>query len=192
MSRRNSLGSDSSINSYASALSDDSYLKTLKPGIDDQFQKMLRDVKMVENQRSILKERKIQSHEVKKRDPNDTDRPLAWTDQMDADYQSYKAKVDILKIAKRVQEASQRDAKETINRDLSAQEKARYKALDDDKEWLDAAISAASERLGFMTKYPNALDTQNTRNHIKAAEDNLNSAKKAVREIETQKRSARL
>jgi hypothetical protein len=40
-----------------------------------------------------------------------------------------------------------------------------------------------------MTKYPNALSTPSTKTHIKAAEDNLNSAKLAKREIEVQKQS---
>ncbi|KAI1747725.1 hypothetical protein F4782DRAFT_520162 [Xylaria castorea] len=188
MSRRSSSGSDSSINSYTSVLSDDSYLKTLQPGIDDQFQEMLSHVKKIENHRRVLKERKIQSHEVKKRDPNDVGRRLDWTKQMDADYASYKAKVDVLSAAKSVQEASSRAARQSRKADLSTQEKVRNKALEDDKKWLNAAIAASTERLGFMTKYPNALDTPTTRSHIKAAEDNLNSAKLAVREIEPQKK----
>lgn len=40
-----------------------------------------------------------------------------------------------------------------------------------------------------MTKYPDALSTPSTKTHIKAAEDNLNSAKLARREIEVQKQS---
>ncbi|KAI1734077.1 hypothetical protein F4680DRAFT_365179 [Xylaria scruposa] len=186
MSRRSSSGSNSSTESYTSVLSDDSYLKTLKP-IDDQFQEMLSHVRIIENHRRVLKERKIQSHEAKKRDPNDVDK-RKWTDQMEADYASYKAKVDVLSAAKNVQVASERVARQSRKADISTQEKVRNIALEDDKKWLDAAVAAATARLGFMTKYPNALNTPFTKSHIKAIEDNLNSAKLAVREIETQKK----
>ncbi|TGJ80525.1 hypothetical protein E0Z10_g8231 [Xylaria hypoxylon] len=194
MSRRSSSSSQKSNDSYTSVLSDDSYLATLKPGIDDQFKEMLNHVKMIENNRKVLKERKIQSHEAKKRDPNDVNRRLDWLPQMEADYKSYKAKVDLLSAAKTTQEASEKAAKKSKNADLATQEKARNAALDDDRIWLAAAIAcffythlAATARLGFMTKYPDALSTPSTKSHIKAAEDNLSSAKKALREIEIQK-----
>lgn len=48
---------------------------------------------------------------------------------------------------------------------------------------------AAEARLGFMTKYPNAYSTPSHRNHIKAVEDNLNSAKLAQREVQNQLKS---
>lgn len=48
---------------------------------------------------------------------------------------------------------------------------------------------AAEARLGFMTKYPNAFSTLSTRNHLTAVEDNINSIKAALKEIETQKKS---
>ncbi|RYP13396.1 hypothetical protein DL767_010754 [Monosporascus sp. MG133] len=188
MSRRSSSSSGKSTDSYASVLSDDSYLATLKPGIDDQFKEMLSHVKVIENDRKILKERKIQSHEAKKRDPNDTQRRTDWTPQMEADYASYKAKVDALFAAKKVQEASEKVAKQSKTADIAIQEKNRNEALRDDEKWLDAAIAAATARLGFMTKYPNALSTPSTKSHIKAAQDNLNSAKQARREIEIQKK----
>ncbi|TRX92147.1 hypothetical protein FHL15_007014 [Xylaria flabelliformis] len=185
MFRRSSSSSISSIESYTSVLSDNSYLKTLKP-TDNQFQEILSYVRIIESHRTVLRERKIQSHEAKKRDPNDTDQ-RKWTDQMDADYASYKAKVDVLSAAKHVQEALETVAKQSKKADISIQEKARKIALEDGKKWLDAAIAASTARLGFMTRYPNALNTPSTKSHIKAIEDNLNSAKRAVREIETQK-----
>lgn len=40
-----------------------------------------------------------------------------------------------------------------------------------------------------MTKYPNAYSTPSHRNHIKAMEDNLNSAKLAQREVQNQLKS---
>lgn len=246
MSRISSFGSNTSTDSYTSVLSDDSYLATLKPGIDDQFQDMLSHIRVIENHRRVLRERKIQSHQAKKRDPNDVDRRLDWSPQMDADYASYKAKVNLLSAAKSTQEASEKIARKSKRADLSTQEKARNTALEDDKAWLDAAIAyvdnpssscpgmllplwervlshclshfpstpdissrvlplneslesvvltsgvwirAATARLGFMTKYPNALSTPSTRSHITAVEDNLNSAKNAAREIEIQKKS---
>ncbi|KAI1159852.1 hypothetical protein F5B18DRAFT_635283 [Nemania serpens] len=188
MSRISSFGSNTSTDSYTSVLSDDSYLATLKPGIDDQFQDMLSHIRVIENHRRVLRERKIQSHQAKKRDPNDVDRRLDWSPQMDADYASYKAKVNLLSAAKSTQEASEKIARKSKRADLSTQEKARNTALEDDKAWLDAAIAAATARLGFMTKYPNALSTPSTRSHITAVEDNLNSAKNAAREIEIQKK----
>lgn len=48
---------------------------------------------------------------------------------------------------------------------------------------------AGEARLGFMTKYPNAYSTPSHRNHIKAVEDNLNSAKLAQREVQNQLKS---
>lgn len=40
-----------------------------------------------------------------------------------------------------------------------------------------------------MTRYPNAYSTPSHRNHIKAVEDNLNSAKLAQREVQNQQES---
>lgn len=121
-------------------LSDDSYLATLKPGIDDLFKEMLNHVKMIENDGPIQLERKIQSHEAKRRDPADTKKRTDWTPRVEADYLSYKAKVDVLKVAKRVQEASENVAKNNENTDIPTQEKHRNRALIDDGLWLDAAI----------------------------------------------------
>ncbi|KAK4181994.1 hypothetical protein QBC35DRAFT_510749 [Podospora australis] len=190
MSRPSSSKSNDSAkstDSYASVLSEDSYIATFKP-VDDDFKNLLEHVKMVENGRKILKERKVQSHEVKKRDPKDTERRTDWTPQMEADYLSYKKSVEALTVAKKAQEASEKLAKNSKKLDITTQEVNRRKALDDDEKWLNAAIAAATARLGFMTKYPNALSTPSTKTHIKAAEDNLNSAKTAKREIEIQKK----
>jgi len=141
MSRRSSSGSNKSTDSYASVLSDDSYLATFQSGIDAQFQEILSHVRMIENNRKILKERKIQSHEVKKRDSNDTARRTDWTSQMENDYLSYKTKVDALSAAKKVQEKSEKVAKQSKKKDIATQENNRNKALSDDEKWLDAAIA---------------------------------------------------
>ncbi|KAL6835546.1 hypothetical protein V8C40DRAFT_234570 [Trichoderma camerunense] len=180
MSRRGSA------DSYSSVLSDDSYLETLKE-VDGPFKEILNEIRITENNRRILKERKIHSHELKKRDPNDTQRRSNWTPEMETDYASYKFKVNTLAAAKAVQEESEKIARKSRNADVATQLFARNKALQDDEKWLDAAITVAVARLSFMTKYPDALSTPSTKTHIKAAEDNLNSAKLARREIEVQK-----
>jgi hypothetical protein len=143
MSRPNSSGSNNSAkstDSYASALSDDSYLATFKPA-DASFAEVLAHIRMVENNRPVLKERKVQSHELKKRDPNDTERRTDWTPQMEADYAAYKAKVDALTAAKAVQAASEAAAKASKKKPIAEQEAARNKALNDDDVWLKAGIA---------------------------------------------------
>ncbi len=52
-----------------------------------------------------------------------------------------------------------------------------------------ARIRASIARLAFMQKYPDAFNTPITKTHIKAATDNLNSAKKAMREMAIQETS---
>ncbi|KAM0245335.1 hypothetical protein ACHAQJ_010593 [Trichoderma viride] len=179
MSRRGSA------DSYSSVLSDDSYLETLKE-VDGPFREILSEIRITENNRKILKERKIQSHELKKRNPNDTQRQTNWTPEIETDYVSYKSKVNVLAAAKAVQEESEKITRKSKNADVATQEFAHNKALQDDKKWLDAAIIVAVARLSFMTKYPDALSTPSTKTHIKAAKDNLNSAKLTRREIEVQ------
>ncbi|KAL2192588.1 hypothetical protein P885DRAFT_64789 [Corynascus similis CBS 632.67] len=188
MSRPNSAGSTKSTDSYSSVLSDDSYIATFKPGIDDSFKEMMNEIKMTDSERKLLKERKIQSHEVKKRDPADTERRTDWTPKMIAEYDDYKAKVKLLEKAKAKQEASEKAAKASKKSDMKTQEKLRHQALADDEAWLAAAIAAGKARLQFLKDHPNALSTPSTKTHIKAAEDNLNSAKLALREIKTQEK----
>ncbi|KAK4247664.1 hypothetical protein C7999DRAFT_31965 [Corynascus novoguineensis] len=188
MSRPSSAGSTKSTDSYSSVLSDDSYIASFKPGIDDSFKEMLNEIKMTDSNRSLLKERKIQSHEVKKRDPADTERRTNWTPQMVAEYDGYKEKVKLLEKAKAKQVASEKAAKGSKKSDMKTQEKLRLQALADDKAWLDAAIVAGTARLQFLKNHPNALSTPSTKTHIKAAEDNLNSARSAQREVEIQEK----
>lgn len=140
MSRPSSAGSTGSTDSYQSALSDDSYLARLKPEDVDRLTEMLNNVRMVENHRKLLKERKIQSHELKKRDPNDTARRTDWeNDKQVADWTAYKAKVDALAAAKAVQVISEENAKNAKRSDVTTQERLRNKALEDDYKWLNAA-----------------------------------------------------
>ncbi|KAF2968710.1 hypothetical protein GQX73_g4902 [Xylaria multiplex] len=175
--------------SYASVLSDDSYLALLKPGLDDIFKEVLNDIKILEdNRRSILKERKIQSHEAKRRDPTDLDTERDWTPQMELDYESYKAKGEVLKSVKAAQKASASAVDNNRSSDLATLEALHNTALEDAETWQRVAMEAAVERLNFMKKYPNAFNTPSTKTHIKAAEDTLNSAKLAQREIQTRKK----
>ncbi|KAK1637629.1 hypothetical protein BDP81DRAFT_517050 [Colletotrichum phormii] len=71
---------------YASTPSTDSYINDInKSRINDGFVEMCNHITMVETGRSILLGRKIQSHNVKKRDPNDMN-TMIWTSEMDRDY----------------------------------------------------------------------------------------------------------
>ncbi|KAK4139005.1 hypothetical protein BT67DRAFT_438305 [Trichocladium antarcticum] len=178
---RKSADSARSTDSYASVLSEDSYLETFKP-IDADFTKFLDAF-----EKDILMARKVQSHNLKKRDQKDTERRTDWTDAMEKAYAAYKNKVVMLSKAKKTQAESELAAKKSGKKSIKEQEAARNKALADDEAWLLAGIAAADARLGFMKKYPNALSTPTTATHIKAAEDNLNSARRAQREINIQK-----
>ncbi|KAI0205951.1 hypothetical protein F4808DRAFT_455448 [Astrocystis sublimbata] len=185
MSQNSSPRSFDSDKSYVSTLSDDSYLEQLKPGLDDQFKEMLNHIRMIENSKTIVEERKRQSHNAKK--SNGLVQTPEWTGIMRADYAQYKAKVDELAAAKKKSSASDMRAKRSKNQALAEQEKARATALEDSRLWFDAAIVAAKARLSFMTKHPNAYDSGSTQRHIKAAEDVMKSAKHAKRQIEVQK-----
>ncbi|KAI0531711.1 hypothetical protein GGR58DRAFT_518297 [Xylaria digitata] len=191
MPRPSSSSSTGSTDSYTSILSDDSYLSPLEAGTDDLFKKFLNDVKMIENNRSVSKERKIQSHEAKKRDPNDVGTRCDWTPQMQSDYASYKTKVSLISLARKTQIASAKAARaamESKNIDLATLEEYHNAALEDAEKWQHAAMVAATERLGFMTKYPNAFNTLSTKNHIIAAQHNLDSVKLALRVVQAQKK----
>ncbi|KAI1323078.1 hypothetical protein F5Y16DRAFT_403753 [Xylariaceae sp. FL0255] len=180
MFRRGSSDSDSPV------LSVDSYVAKLKPTLDDQFKQMMEEITLLENNRTVLRERKIQSHRAKKRDPSDTERRV-WSTEQEADYYFYKAEVVRFGDVKKVQEASTTAAKKSKHDDLQTQETKRNQALKDDEAWLKAAVAAGTLRLGFMVKYPNCFNTASTARHLKAIEDTLNSAKLAVREIQMQK-----
>jgi len=139
--RPGSSDSASSADTFQSALSEDSYLGSLVPGLDDQFKTMLNEVKMVENHRKFVKERKIQSHKAKKLDPADIGRRTDWSDQQNEDWSSYKEKVLDITEPKRQHDASVKAAKESRGADLSTLETARNKALDDGVELADVAVT---------------------------------------------------
>ncbi|KAK3290889.1 uncharacterized protein B0H64DRAFT_436287 [Chaetomium fimeti] len=201
MSRPQSAGSDRSTKSNVSngsaksnlsngsaksTISDDSYLNSLREGMDDQFKQMIQETIRFDDNRSLAMERKIQSHNAKKRRPDDTkerDWPLPMVDE----YKNYKAKVVALKKAKLGQKESTARAKQARYHPEMKKE-ARLLALRDDEKWFKAAIDAAMARFGFMKKYPDAFNTKSNKNHLIAATDNLNSARRAVEEIIEQKR----
>jgi len=132
--------SSASAKSYGSVLSDDSYLATFKPGIDDQFREMLENITLIENNRTILMERKIQSHEAKKRDPNDTQGRADWTPEMDADYRSYKGKANALGAAKKVLKKSDKNAEKRQGENIETLREKRYQELNEEEAWMVAAI----------------------------------------------------
>ncbi|KAF6784163.1 hypothetical protein CSOJ01_15791 [Colletotrichum sojae] len=104
--------------SYGSILSEDSYAATLETGIDDQFEEMLNEIKIIGNNRTILRQRKILSHEANRRDLNDTLRRTNWSPQMDQEYEDYKVKTKILSEAKKDQARSTGIAKDNRITDL--------------------------------------------------------------------------
>jgi myosin heavy subunit len=136
-----SAGSKESADSYTSTLSTDSYVTTLKPKLDEEFKQMLNEIRLADTNRTIAKERKIQSHEVKKRDPTDTERRTDWTPEMEAEHAQYKLTVKALERAKKVQDESEKLAKASKTADPATQERVRMQALRDDEAWLDAAIA---------------------------------------------------
>jgi DNA-binding protein H-NS len=90
---------------------------------------------------TMIEARKKLSHEQKKRDPNDKERRV-WSDQMVEEYNVYKAAVEALEKAKKVQEESTglAMAKGNAKLPVEQQERLRNKALDDDEKWVAAAI----------------------------------------------------
>lgn len=95
MYRTNTPASISSVSSFQSFLSDDSYLEKLKP-VDAGFAEMIKEVKALDSKRSIIAERKVQSHIQKRRDPADVANREDWTEKQTKDYAAYKALVKSL------------------------------------------------------------------------------------------------
>lgn len=110
MYRTNTPASISSVSSFQSFLSDDSYLEKLKP-VDAGFAEMIKEVKALDSKRSILAERKVQSHIQKRRDPADVATREDWTEKQTKDYAAYKALVKSLADANKKAIASTNFAK---------------------------------------------------------------------------------
>ncbi|KAM7216550.1 hypothetical protein V8F06_008078 [Rhypophila decipiens] len=176
-----------------SVLSTDSYLAELKP-IDDKFRRLCQDILILDTGKNILQDRKILSHDIKKRERAPILFPWRrkWTTDMDRDYSIYKAKVDHgIPLARKQAAKAKRLVEESTRRreDMAVQEMKLCHALDYHQVWFDAAIDAAKARIEFMHKYcPQGCFTpKGDRGHLIAAESNLNSAKKAVRELEQER-----
>ncbi|KAI7783733.1 hypothetical protein LA080_011442 [Diaporthe eres] len=185
MSQPGTPASMSSVSSFQSFLSDDSYLAKLKP-VDAGFVEMMKEVKALDTKRSIIAERKVQSHTQKRRDPADVANRKDWTEKQTKEYASYKA------LVKSLADANKKAVASTNIALAQDDEESCRKALADQKARSNAAIRAGEARLGFMTRYPNAYSTPSHRNHIKAVEDNLNSTKLAQREIQNQQKTKAL
>ncbi|KAJ3579529.1 hypothetical protein NPX13_g1035 [Xylaria arbuscula] len=181
MSRRNSTSSNTPSESLSSVLSDDSYIVKLEQDLDDTFKDILASVETPASQRSIMKERRIQSHIIKRRDPNDVGSET-WSDEMKADHKAYKGKVNDLAKAAKTQKMSRKIGRETKKDDLATYEAVCNTALSDAREWARLGIEAGTARLNFLTKYPDAFDTEGHRKHLIQAQANLDSAKLAYRE----------
>lgn len=133
MSQADTPASMSSVSSFQSFLSNDSYLDKLRP-IDAGFADMMKEVKALDTKRSILAERKVQSHVQKRRDPTDVANREDWTEKQTKDYANYKNLVKSLADANKKAVASTSIAK---NQD---DEESCKKALADQKARSTAAI----------------------------------------------------
>ncbi len=131
----------SSEGSFHSAFSTDSYLnsKEIWPRVDDAFVEMIKEVRVLDI--SMMQERKAQSHAVKKRDPKDLEMRI-WSDATLAEYEKYKAEVEKLEQARKVQVKSTKLARTgCAGMPTDVQEQIRRQALEDDKAWLAAALA---------------------------------------------------
>lgn len=133
MYRTNTPASISSVSSFQSFLSDDSYLEKLKP-VDAGFAEMMNEVKALDTKRSIIAERKVQSHIQKRRDPTDVANREDWTEKQTKDYAAYKALVKSLADVNKKAVASSNIAK------AKDDEESCKKALADQKARSTAAI----------------------------------------------------
>lgn len=122
-----------STSSVSSFLSDDSYLKKLKP-VDTGFAAMMTEVRALDTQRNILLERKRQSHMQKRRDQTDTARRQDWTEAQEREYAAYKAAVKVL------EDANRKAAVSTAAARAKGDEENCRKALEDQRSRSSAAI----------------------------------------------------
>lgn len=133
MYRPDTPASMSSVSSFQSFLSDDSYLAKLKP-VDAGFAEMMKEVKALDTKRSIIAERKVQSHIQKRRDPADVANREDWTEKQTKEYASYKA------LVKSLADANKKAATSTNIALAQDDEESCKKALADQKARSTAAI----------------------------------------------------
>lgn len=131
----------SSVSSFQSFLSDDSYLEKLKP-VDAGFAEMMMEVKALDTKRSMIAERKVQSHIQKRRDQADVAAREDWTEKQISDYASYKALVKSLADANKKATASSNIARARDDEESCKQ------ALADQKARSTAAIRYVQTRCG--------------------------------------------
>ena len=103
----------------------------LKP-VDAGFAEMMNEVRALDTKRSIIAERKVQSHIQKRRDQTGISARENWTENQTKDYASYKALVKSLADANKRAVASSniakaRDDEQSCKRAL-ADQKAKAKA----------------------------------------------------------------
>lgn len=123
----------SSVSSFQSFLSDDSYLEKLKP-VDAGFVEMMKEVKALDTKRSILAERKVQSHIQKRRNPADVASREDWTETQTKEYASYK------NLVKSLADANKKAAASTNIAMAQDDEESCKKALADQRARSTAAI----------------------------------------------------
>ncbi|KAI1080661.1 hypothetical protein F5B20DRAFT_579909 [Whalleya microplaca] len=177
MSRPNSASSQRSTRSVSSVLSDDSYVANLEKvdiGLQDmiaQFKEIAEKYIVAETGNPILMERKIQSHEVKKRDPADTTKEI-WTREAKADYSSYKASENV---TKKLKDAAARSRHAALGANISSFYLLALNPL--------IPSMTADARFSFMAKYPKIFNTAKTKTQIDKAAEFISSAKNAKQEI---------
>lgn len=104
--------------------------------LDKGFKEMMDDIKILDNNRKVFKERKVQSHIQKRRDPNDTEK-RDWNADQVKDYEHYKKCVEDLANAN-----ARAVASTDIARDKTRTSEARrLEALEDQTRKCDAAVS---------------------------------------------------
>lgn len=133
MSQPNTPASVTSVSSFQSFLSDDSYLEKIKP-VDAGFIDMIKEIRALDTKRNIQAERKTQSHIQKRRDQGDIERREDWTDKQVKEYDAYKALVKSLEKANKTATASGKVAKARDDEESCKQ------ALADQKARSNAAI----------------------------------------------------
>ncbi|KAM7194017.1 hypothetical protein V8F20_008113 [Naviculisporaceae sp. PSN 640] len=195
------------VDSYNSTVSTDSYLSGFRSDdpIDVKFRQLCQNVLILDTGRDILQERKMLSHQAKKRkrrvimttnwrrghQKNAAASVVKWTPIMKKDYEIYKAKVEAITNARMQAETARLLAEDSINRgeDITLREMKLCHAMDYQQVWFDAAIEAAKGRIEFMHKYTPlpCYTPKGDKGHIQAAESNLESAKDALRALEMQR-----
>jgi hypothetical protein len=115
-------------------LSDDSYME----GFDDGLKDMLLELKMIDCHRTLVKQRKIESHKAKRLDPADVE-TRKWAQPLKDAHKAYKDEVDKLAEAKAVHAASQSILAKSKQADYETRETHCLQAIQDARQWCEAA-----------------------------------------------------